>query len=972
MKLTSTQTKLVSALSNGFVDQRFDGAEELVPRFIYNNKGDSMLMHIERELDCCSSFTFVIAFVTESALAALKVKLADLAAKGIQGRILTSNYLAFNKPKAFQELLKLSKVEVKISNNKAFHAKGYVFDHEMGNYQSVIIGSSNMTSGALLKNYEWNIKFTSHDNGALTEKLISEVEEEWTKAEPLTRHWIEQYRKLYDSVPRQRMDEELEDVSPKYAINKHVIEPNKMQNEALSSLADIRKAGAHRSLIISATGTGKTYLGALDVSQYQPQRFLYIVHREQILNKTMESFKNVLRSDFYNQFQDKYGDQTETKFDEQFGVISGDSKNFKAKYLFATIQTLAKDERLSLLEPTQFDYILIDEVHRAGASSYQKVIKYFQPDFLLGMTATPDRMDGFNLYEMFDYNIAYEIRLQKALDEKMLCPFRYIGITDYQYDGQITDDTSKLKWLVSEERVDYVIKQTKYYGYSGDVLHGLIFCSLSAEAEELADALTRRGYTSKKITGNTPQSERREIVKELENGDINYIVTVDVFNEGVDIPCVNQIVMLRSTQSSIVFIQQLGRGLRKFAGKDYVTVIDFIGNYKNNYLIPIALTGDRSRNKNSARDDLESRQISGLSTVSFSEIAKEKIYQSINNTSLDSLKVLRDDYQNLKNRLGRVPLLVDFQKFGTVDCTVFANRYKNYYQFLVKMKEDVHLTANQEAILSFISIELMNGKRIVELLLLRELIESKGFVKKSDFRKLMRDQSIFYNENVEHSVERVLTLSFFVKASQEKYGDKPLIMIYEGGYQLNEAIQKYLVSQKLFQQLVEDALFAGIMRANRYNVNQQFTLYERYTRKDVCRLLGWEKDVSSTVYGYRIRQNTCPIFVTYAKSGKIDQSINYQDRFINADTFQWFTRHNVKIGSKEVQAILAPQTTIQLFIKKNDDEGSDFYYFGEVKVDKNSLKEESFRVNDTTEPIVKMALHLKRSAQYDKYLLFEK
>ncbi|RRK09160.1 DEAD/DEAH box helicase, partial [Lactiplantibacillus garii] len=302
------------------------------------------------------------------------------------------------------------------------------------------------------------------------------------------------------------------------------------------------------------------------------------------------------------------------------------------KYLFATIQTLAKDEQLQRFNPDQFDYILVDEAHRAGATSYQKVLNYFRPNFLLGMTATPERMDDFNLYEMFDYNIAYEIRLQAALDEKMLCPFRYIGITDYEKDGQIVDDTSQLKWLVSDERVDYIVSQTEYYGYSGETLRGLIFCSRTEEANELAMALTKRGYISEALTGQTAQSLRNDIINRLEHGEIQYIITVDVFNEGIDIPCVNQIVMLRNTQSSIVFIQQLGRGLRKFPEKDYVTVIDFIGNYKNNYLIPIALTGDKSRNKNTAREDLELRQVAGISTISFSEIAKERIYKSINNT----------------------------------------------------------------------------------------------------------------------------------------------------------------------------------------------------------------------------------------------------------------------------------------------------------------------------------------------------
>jgi len=948
MDLTDIQSKIENSLANGFVDREIAGSEELMPQFIHNSRGDTMLLHIERELSHCSSFTFAIAFITEGALTSLKVKLADLAAKGVHGRILTSTYLNFNSPKAFQELRKLDNVEVRIAENDNFHAKGYIFDHEKQHYQSAIIGSSNLTEQALMNNYEWNIKFTSYNDGSITEKLIDEVELAWKRAIPLTSDWITIYSENYQPV----VQRESGTVSSKLA--KKIV-PNPMQRNALNNLAEIRNNGAERALVISATGTGKTYLGAFDVASYQPKKFLYIVHREQILDKTMASFKRVLSNEP----------------DNAFGKISGTSKDKDTKYVFATIQALSKQDFLTQFNVAEFDYILVDEAHRVGSPTYQRVLKYFQPDFLLGMTATPERMDDYNLYELFDYNIAYEIRLQKALDEDMLCPFHYIGITDYEKDGEISDDTSALKWLVSDERVEYIIKQTEYYGYSGDRLQGLIFCSRKDEAYELAKLMTDRGHLSKALTGETPQSKRDEVVAELENGEIEYIITVDVFNEGIDIPCVNQVVMLRNTQSSIVFIQQLGRGLRKANNKSFVTVIDFIGNYKNNYLIPIALTGDKSRSTDKARDDLEVRQISGVSTVNFSEIAKERIYQSINNTKLAGFKVLKDDYTDLKFRLGRIPLLCDFQKSETVDCTVFADNYQNYYKFLVRMKEDVHLTADEEAILSFISIELMNGKRSVELLLLNELIQNHGRFDKHDFEGLLFEKQTFYNADVSQSIERVLSLEFFQKAAQKKYGNDPLVSVQDDTYVLNPKILDWMKNNSLFNKLFDDAIQAGLIRSERYNQDEQFTLYHRYTRKDVCRLLCWDSDTSSTIYGYRVRDNECPIFVTYSKSDQIDSSINYQDRFINTDTFQWYTRHNVKIDSKEVVEIKNSKTSIRLFIKKNDDEGKGFYYFGEVQV--KDAEQQDFQVKDgKVEPIVQMLLQLDNSAQYDKYLLFEK
>lgn len=952
MVLNDIQRDIQNSLTNGFVDQNFFGNENMLPEFIHNESGDTMLLHIEQELDHCSAFFFAIAFITEGALTSLKVKLADLATKGIHGSILTSDYLAFNSPKAFNELQKLTNVEVRIADMQNFHAKGYIFDHARDKYQTIIIGSSNLTESALSINYEWNIKLTSYQNGNITEKLIAEARSSWQRAIPLTDDWIRGYQTRYEKKDH-LSDFKVAQTVPAYETEPG-IEPNGMQKEALTKLKSVRSHGAEKALIISATGTGKTYLGALDVRYYQPNKFLYIVHREQILDRTIESFRKVIGGD-----------------PEQFGKMSGSQKNINAKYLFATIQTLSQSNWLNQFNSDEFDYILVDEAHRAGSQTYQKVLNYFQPNFLLGMTATPERMDQFNLYELFDYNIAYEIRLQQALDEKMLCPFHYLGIADYEQNGQLVKDVDQLQWLVSEERVDYILKETAYYGYSGDVLQGLIFCSRKDEAELLSKLLTAKGHASKAITGDMPQKQRDIIVTELEDQKIEYIITVDVFNEGIDIPCVNQIVMLRNTQSSIVFIQQLGRGLRKSSNKKFVTVIDFIGNYQNNYLIPIALTGDRTRSKDNARDDLELRQISGVSTINFSEVAKERIYQSINNTSLDSLKVLRDDFQSLKDRLGRRPLLFDFQKFGLIDGTVIVDKYQNYYQFLLKMKEDVHLTISEDRVLTFVSLELLNGKRPVELLLLQKLVSTGAPVSNQKFASYLAKRNIFYNNVVEQSVINVLSLNFYTKANQQKYGNQPIVFNNNETFELNSVLADQLKTDSIFQQLFLDVLQAGLLMAEKYDKSQQFTLYQRYTRKDVCRLLGWQSDVSSTVYGYRVRNRDCPIFVTYSKAEDVEDSVNYQDRFINAGTFQWYTRHNVKLTSNEMKKILEKETNIKLFIKKNDDEGKGFYYFGEVSVE--STAQEEFFVDDhKIEPIVRVYLKLKHPARYDKYLLLEK
>ncbi|NLY80785.1 MAG: DEAD/DEAH box helicase family protein, partial [Lysinibacillus sp.] len=575
--------KIENSLHKGFIDQNKPVSAQFKPKLLTNKRQETVLTTLLQELKTCNTFYFSVAFITEGGLATLKTMLYDLKRKGIKGRILTSTFLNFNQPKMFKELLKLDNVEVRITSKKGFHAKGYIFEHK--DYYSLIVGSSNLTDSALKANYEWNVYLTSMENGEIINHFKNQFEEAWNEGTELTDEWINNYEKNYELKPFVNNDtSNVLELNTQYLTNSLAeslsIQPNKMQTVALEQLKSLRATGANKGLIISATGTGKTYLSAFDVRNFAPNKMLFIVHREQILKKAMEDYKMVLGG-----------------YDEDFGILSGNSKDIDAKYLFATIQTISKDNYLQQFAKDHFDYILIDEVHKAGADSYIKVINYFTPEFLLGMTATPERTDNFNIYELFDYNIAYEIRLQAALEEDMLCPFHYFGVLDYEKDGELIDDATELRKLVSHERVQHIIEKINYYGYSGDRVKGLMFCSTKEEARNLSVALNDEGLKTIALTGDNTQEEREEAIRKLDSGELEYILTVDIFNEGIDIPFLNQIVMLRQTQSSIIFIQQLGRGLRKHPSKEYVTIIDFIGNYKNNYLIPIALSGDQSMNK---------------------------------------------------------------------------------------------------------------------------------------------------------------------------------------------------------------------------------------------------------------------------------------------------------------------------------------------------------------------------------------
>ena len=645
--MQSTNQKIKNAILNSFLDKNtFEQNDEYAAKLIANTKDETMYNRILDEVQHCKSFTFAVAFIESGILNSLKTVLKDL---NVQGRILTSTYLYFNKPQMFRELLKLPNVEIRVyeQNHGKFHAKGYLFQHE--GYQSALVGSSNFTAGALKVNKEWNLLFTSHNNGKLTEDIASEIEEQWKGASKLTPEWINEYEKKYKiqnkpaiKVVSQSVDEDNSNYS--------TIKPNKMQKEALKNLQKLRLLRETKGLIISATGTGKTYLAALDVKNYNPKRFLFVAHREQILKKSLDSFHKVLGGDKKT----------------NYGILSGNAKNTDAKYLFATVQTLSKAENLNQFKRDEFDYILIDEAHHVGSKIYGKLLDYFTPDFLLGMTATPERSDDKNIYELFDYNVPYEIRLQEALEEEMLVPFHYIGVSDYTYNGEVIDDNTNLKYLVSEERVKYVVEQSKYYGYDGDVLHGLVFVSRKEEADEIAKLLTKNGYPSQMLSGEDSQEQREQAIEKLKNGELTYLVTVDIFNEGIDIPFINQVIMMRKTESVIVFVQQLGRGLRKAQGKEYLTVIDFIGNYKNNYLIPVALTGDQSRTREGIREHVETGQIEGLSTINFELVAKKRILKQLRGKKNLFTLEIKKDYQELKRRLNKAPLIADFIKNNMV------------------------------------------------------------------------------------------------------------------------------------------------------------------------------------------------------------------------------------------------------------------------------------------------------------------
>lgn len=956
----NNRPEVIKSIYTGFVDGEAISLEKYRPKLIVNNhlKGEKVLSSIISELKNCDEFFISVAFVTQSGITTILNTLQELEKRNIKGKIVTSQYLNFTEPKALKKLLDFKNIELRIVSDGNLHSKGYMFKKD--DTYSLIVGSSNLTQHALSYNKEWNMKISSMEQGSLIQETLVEFEETFKNANVVNLQWINEYSKIYSAdkdfqsyIKSQRdktsryIDEEVAEGESEYGCFKKMLEkimPNKMQLNALQGIEAVRSQGENKALLISATGTGKTYLSAFDVKKVKPKKFLFLAHREQILDQSIESYKKILGENI------------------SYGKLCNGFKDIDANYLFSTVQSMSKESVLEVFSRNEFDYIVIDETHRAGADTYQRILNYFRPEFLLGMTATPERTDEYNICKDFDYNIAYEIRLQEALQENMLCPFHYFGITEISVDGILIEENTDFKYLVSEQRVDNIIEKIEFYGYHGDRVKGLVFCSNNNEAKELSEKFNQRGYQTLALSGADSREKREYAIKLLEQKEretgLDYIFTVDIFNEGIDIPVLNQIIMLRPTQSAIIFVQQLGRGLRKIPSKEYVVILDFIGNYSNNFLIPMALSDDRTYNKDNIRRYIVegSRIIPGASTINFDEISKQKIYESIDNAKFNSIQYIKESYINLKYRLGHIPNLMDFEIHNAIDLErIFDNKaLGSYHEFLIKYeKEDYNIELNrlERLFVQFISKKFAVGKRVHELVVLKGIIEGEidvlGFMKKT----LIEEYNIKVEEKTMINVVNVLMGEFATGTGKETFSE--CIFIKEQNelenkgemqskiYIVSDSFKQALENQEFKDMLIELIEF-GIYRNSKYFGNRYKTtnlqLYQKYSYEDVCWLLEWEQNVvAQNIGGYKYDESTqtFPVFINYNKSEDINHSINYEDRFISRSKLIALSKSNRTIESKDVKTIYSAKNlgiNIELFVRKNKDDkiSKEFYYLGRI------------------------------------------
>lgn len=688
---------------NSAKNLNIDFIEEYSTDVMTGDRDKKMYLYYQlvQSLKKAESVDIIVSFLMESGVKMLLGELENALKRGARIRILTGNYLGITQPSALYLIKRKlgDRVDLRFYKDKerSFHPKSYFFHY--ADHSELYIGSSNISRSALTSGIEWNYRFSSKTDQKNYDKFFRTFEELFEnhsividdeELKRYSRNW-RRPAVAKDLDKYEAMEQESEDTKVRV-----LYEPRGAQIEALCALEDTRAEGARKALVQAATGVGKTYLAAFDSKNYE--RVLFVAHREEILNQAAVSFKNVRNS-------------------EDYGFFTGEDKCTDKSVIFASVATLGRPEYLNekYFPSDYFDYIVIDEFHHAVNDQYRRIVDYFKPQFLLGLTATPERMDGRSIYELCDYNVPYEISLKDAINKGMLVPFHYYGIfddTDYsglhivrgKYDEKELNET----YIGNVRRHDLIYKYYCKYGSK----RALGFCCSRAHAEEMAKEFCKRGIPSVAVYSNADgefSEDRAAAIEKLKNGEIKVIFSVDMFNEGVDITSVDMVLFLRPTESPIVFLQQLGRGLRRSKGKEYLNVLDFIGNYEKAGRVRFLLTGktltekepynpaDRSAFPDDCLIDFDMKLID-----LFSEMDKKHL----------KLKdQIRNEYFRIKELLGKRPSRIEL--FTYMDDAVYRmaishakdKPFKRYLEYLKEMGE---LSAQEELLFQGLGREFIN------------------------------------------------------------------------------------------------------------------------------------------------------------------------------------------------------------------------------------------------------------------------
>lgn len=893
--------------------------------FYTNYTEEKFIDKLKKSIDTCQSFAFSVSFIKKPGLRLLAPNIEAALNRGARGRLITSTYQNFTD---IESLTFFNDLQNRYSdsfechldrecfydswgNSVGFHSKGYLFEY--GDHNELLVGSSNITVYALLKNIEWDVSIIDGSDSETYAAAEEEFNRLWEKTYPLTQELISDYRtRLFYSIERWDMD---------YEIANSEIKPNYMQRKALKELNRIRVTGATKALIVAAAGSGKTYLAAFDALNFNPKRLLYIAHEGSILMKAYETFSKVFGSD------------------RSYGLYTGDYKEPEADFVFSTNISMAG--ALELFDTHTFDYVIIDECHHATAETYQKVLRYFEPEFLLGITATPERMDENDVFSLFDQNVPYELRLRDAIINKLVVPFKYYGIRDelIEYGAKETKGHKFVEQFSDEKHCEFIRDMIEKYREPGKKLKALAFCRDVAHARRMADAMEEyypRG--TRFLTGNNSVGERVRAYKDLqdEDAELQILFTVDILNEGVDIPGVNMVLFLRPTDSQTIFIQQLGRGLRNYEGKKYVTVLDFIGNdYKRSVQIAFAL-GSLSENfvvekkliAALVQDDFKEIGLSDYGVeIHIDELSKKEVLSFIDEVNFNTKRYLAQDYENFKKYISasRYPDHVDYLNndyapdlIKFMQSKISGKKNYSYYGFL-KAIDESNLPAfdeRQEEFVNYLS-DMLPLVRPHEYLIVRRLLDSAGKVSTEDiFKYLSAVISGCTDASIKHALTYMIASGFFTEESGTiKFKDLKL------GVELEEFLKD----------LIEYGLGRFEIDFGLASTDEIFHLWGKYKKEQVQQLLlNNPKDIMK---GTKIIEDTVYIYVTVVKDNALKARLKYADGYIDNNTFQW--ESVADIGANELENIKNSKET-HVFVRKVSNEDGiqlPFTYIGSGKAE---------------------------------------
>lgn len=871
--------------------------------FIANNTNVKFLDKIKESFNKCKKCYLTVSFIKKAGLNLFEKELEGSLKRGTLVKIITSTYQNFTDVQSLNTFLswqnKYNNFECHLDyecfGESGFHTKGYIFVYD--DYTEVIIGSTNITRYAILKNIEWNVSLFRNNDIKLIQEIISEYDYLFNKTYKLSNELIDKY-KLYQEYAIEKWD--MDYFNPDVLI----IKPNIMQKNALKEIRRYRDLGADKALVVAAMGSGKTYLAAFDAKNYNPRKLLYVVHNEAILKDALKTYEKVFNSE------------------KTYGYYTGNKQELDCDFIFASTSMLSR--HLDEFDKNEFDYIVYDEVHHIAAESGKKIMSYFKPSFILGLTATPERMDNKDIKEIFEYNVPFELRLRDAIINDLVVPFHYYGIRDEYADYNKNNKSKISREIAKRLNVEFIKSQILKHRMPNTKLKAIAFCTSIEHCKMMANEFNEVGLIACALTGNNSLGERIKAIKDLQddNSELEIICAVDILNEGIDIPSINMVLFLRPTESQTIFLQQLGRGLRKYKDKEYVTVLDFIGNnYDRSIQIALALGTlgkttytEKKYLADMVESDYASLNIPGIE-IFFDDLSKKEIIEYINKQNFNRSDYLKKDYDNFKKYLQidtypshmvyiESELAPDLIRF--IKTKIDGKKNKSYYSFLKKIGETQipYFTDSQIELIDDIS-ELLPIVRYDEMLILKDIINNNHL----DLDLLINDTKKVSYETLDHAL-RMLKKDNIINNDNNLNVDiiNDDLVIY-----LNDLIDYAITKYE-----IDFGDYIG-----------KFKLMGNYYKEQIFRVL-LENSLNFMKGTKFYDDKTTYVFVGLKKDKTKEERLNYKDKFISNKLFQWESENNTTINNNTGIKLINTQK-VMLFVRKMDqldDVTLPFVYFG--------------------------------------------